>query len=85
MPAYLNHPYELKNKLTVLNVPQHSFLLTADVIFMYTNIPSDPTLAKISKYIENNKKLFPGVTIKALKASLYFLMKHNILAFDNGV
>ena len=54
--SYFKSSTKLKNKMMSLELPSSAQLFTANAISMYTNIPTDIALAKITQFLRHHKQ-----------------------------
>ena len=82
--SYFKNTLELKKQLLELHLPANARLSTADVVSMYTNIPTHTALNLISKYLTlyqlKNNNEYPQ---DAVRAGLCLIMIMNIFTFGD--
>jgi hypothetical protein len=64
--SYFKNSQTLKRQLDATAAPEKSYLLTADAVYMYTNIPTDCALQLICNHIRTTAHLVPGTPAEAL-------------------
>ena len=79
--SYFKNSFALKKELDGITLPPNARLFTADAVSMYTNIPTNLALRKITAYL--NEHHFPGVPIQALMTALALVMKYNVFTFGD--
>jgi hypothetical protein len=82
-PAYFKSSYELKKMLTSITLPPNTFLFTADVVSMYTNIPTAKALSFISNHIRETAHEFQDIPAEALVEALGIVMRNNVFTFGD--
>jgi hypothetical protein len=82
-PAYFKSSYELKKMLTIITLPPNMFLFTADVVSMYTNIPTAKALSFISNHIRETAHEFQDIPAEALIEALGIVMRNNVFTFGD--
>ena len=83
-PSYLKSSYELKQKLSQLDIPPFNVsLFIANAVAMYSNIPQGRALAKISEHLRTNAAAYSNIPIEATLEALRLIMTHNIFTFGD--
>jgi hypothetical protein len=81
--AYFKSIQVLKTQLNDVVIPPNSFLFTADVVSMYTNITTDQALTLICNHIRATAHLIPDIPVEALCSALRIVMRCNIFSFGD--
>ena len=68
--------------LQVMELPENTFLFTADAKSMHTNINTDAALKIIPEYLIENKKRF-NYNAEAVIAALHITFKNNLFRFND--
>ena len=80
--SYLKNTLELKNQLLDLHLPPNTWLLTADAVSVYTNIPTHMALNLIGKYLTQHQRKCNGeYPDNVVRAGLHLIMTLNIFMF----
>ena len=83
-PSYLKNSYELKQQLQQLQLPPTRVrLFTADAQSMYTNIPINRAIKKLSRYMDRNRERFPEIPMDAAIDLLQIILKNNFFTFGD--
>jgi hypothetical protein len=81
--SYFKSSFDLKQALTVLDLPETALLFTSDAISMYTNIPTTIALNVISDYLRRCGSRFSAVPAGTLIEALKLVMTNNIIQFGD--
>lgn len=82
-PTYLTSSRQLKDEISIIDLPDNATLFTADAVSMYTNIRTDAALSEIRSYLETHTLEFPTVPINALMSALNIAMNNNLFRFGD--
>eukprot|EP00956_Cyclotella_meneghiniana_P030325 scaffold75834_cov36-Cyclotella_meneghiniana.AAC.1 len=82
-PTALANSFELKRILDALELPPNTLPFTADAESMYTNIKTDPALASLSKYIQEEVRGKSELEKSALIEGLNLVLRNNIFRFGD--
>ena len=80
-PTYLKDSYQFKNKITNISIPPNSYLVSADVTSLYTNMNLNRTIAVITRQL--NLYPAPNRPDKFLIQLLTIILKNNDFLFNN--
>lgn len=85
MPSFFKDSFELKSILDETVVPRGARLCSADAVSMYTNIPTEPALARLAEYLRRDdvQRQFPHYNAECLISALEIVMRNNIFRFGD--
>jgi len=83
-PSYLKSSFDLKQKLSQLDIPPFTAsLFTADAVAMYTNIPQGRAFNMISAHLRDNAADYAEIPIEATLKALKLIMTKNVFTFGD--
>ena len=82
-PSYFQDSFALKLLLDDLELPPNAQLFTADATSMYTNIKTQPALASIKKYIDEETRMHVKRK-EALHAAMALVFNNNVFKFGDS-
>ena len=85
MPAYFKYSMLLKDKITTMDLPPVTMLLTKDATSMYTNIQTCPALNQLSQYFNVNQTKYQHLPVDAMIRYLQLMMNNNIFRFGDSL
>eukprot|EP00956_Cyclotella_meneghiniana_P041385 scaffold225046_cov56-Cyclotella_meneghiniana.AAC.2 len=83
-PSYFQDSFALKLLLDALELPHNAQLFTADATSMYTVIKTEPALASIKKYIDEEVTSMSDERKEALHAAMALVFKNNVFKFGDA-
>jgi hypothetical protein len=84
--SYFKSSFELKDEIVKLRLPNTARLHTSDATSMYTNIPTDDALDRISAYLETHRfGRFKHLPISPMIAALRLIMKNSYFTFGDTI
>lgn len=82
--TYIKNSYHLKQLLLEMDIPVlRARLFTADAVSMYTNIPTNQAIRRISTYLRQHPNF--DIPVEASIDALRLVMKNNIFTFGDMV
>ena len=83
--SYFKSSEELKKELMALKLPKGAQLFTSDAVSMYTNIPTETALRKISRFLRNHQRVYnePTMPYNAIIEGLGLIMRRCAFSFGD--
>ena len=80
---YIKDTTDFQDKIKNLHVPKDGFLVTADVVGLYPNIPHEVGLKSLKEVLDGrrDKKIYTEDLVKMVE----FVLKNNYFEFDRSV
>ena len=84
--TYIKDTTDFINKLSTLHVPENAFLVTLDVVSMYTNTPQAEAIKAITEALDSESAIHYSYKINKpstqyIKDLLTFILQHNSFEF----
>lgn len=77
--SYLKNSFELTNTLKDIKITKTTFIITADIKSLYTNIPNSHGIQTVAQEMSTTK-----TNLTTLKTLLTLVLENNIFTFNNG-
>ena len=84
LPTHFKDSSDFKRYLNTLPpLPPNAFLVTADIVSLYTNIPIDEGVDHVCDFIDNNRQHLPpnAPNTQVFRLILDHILKHNAFSF----
>ena len=81
--SYIKDTTDFEDKIKNLRVPKDAFLVTADVVGLYPNIPHEACLKSLKEALDRRRE--KKISTENLVKIAVFVLKNNYFEFDRSV